>query len=214
MLLSLIGPMLERGRINQRVRTMATERSKIRSQRLTELTTREAQRAGRLRQDPKGYMQTIVERLNLRAQLDTEEMRNRLRMAGLRGQAPVVAFMFFRIVAPPAFFLAALFYLFVLSGFGYSNETNFIIALVMGAVGYYAPNLFIENLIQKRRTAIKMAFPDALDMLLICVQSGMTAESAFGKVAREITSQSIELAEELSLTTAELSFPAGPQASL
>lgn len=206
LIFSVVGPMLERERVNQRVRAMATERSKIRSQRLTELSVREAQRSGRLRQEPKGYMQMIVEKLNLRAQLDTEDMRNRLRMAGLRGQAPVVAFMFFRIAAPPAFFLASLFYLFVLSDFGYGTQTNLLISVFLGAAGYYAPNIFIENLIQKRRTAIKMAFPDALDMLLICVQSGMTAESAFGKVAREITSQSIELAEELSLTNAELSF--------
>ena len=53
---------------------------------------------------------------------------------------------------------------------------------------------------------MKGAFPDALDMLLICVQSGMSVEAAFGKVSREVGAQSIELAEELSLTTAELSY--------
>ena len=206
MLLSIVGPMIERDRTNQRVRAMATERSKIRSQRLSELSVREAQRSGRLRQEPKGYMQAIVEKLNLRSQFDTEDIKDRLRRAGLRGQAPVVAFMFFRIAAPPAFFLTACFYLFVITNFGYSTEVNLFIATALGVAGFYAPNIFVENLAQKRQTAIKLAFPDALDMLLICVQSGMTAESAFGKVAREITSQSIELAEELSLTNAELSF--------
>src|SRR5262249_55755075 len=62
------------------------------------------------------------------------------------------------------------------------------------------------NLVQRRQTSIKQAFPDALDMLLICVQSGMSAEAAFGKVADEIGIASLELAEELSLTTAELSY--------
>jgi len=60
--------------------------------------------------------------------------------------------------------------------------------------------------VQRRQQAISQAFPDALDMLLICVQAGMSIEAAFGKVAKEVTSQSIELAEELSLTTAELSY--------
>jgi len=73
-------------------------------------------------------------------------------------------------------------------------------------IGSYLPNLFVENLAQKRQQAIKLVFPDALDMLLICVQSGMSVEAAFGKVAKEIASQSMELAEELSLTTAELSY--------
>jgi hypothetical protein len=66
--------------------------------------------------------------------------------------------------------------------------------------------MFVENLVQRRQTSIKNAFPDALDMLLICVQSGMSVEAGFGKVASEVGSQSLELAEELSLTTAELSY--------
>ena len=66
--------------------------------------------------------------------------------------------------------------------------------------------MFVENQVQRRQQSIKEAFPDALDMLLICVQSGMSAEAAFGKVAAEVGTQSLELAEEFSLTTAELSY--------
>ena len=60
--------------------------------------------------------------------------------------------------------------------------------------------------VQKRQQSIRMAFPDSLDMLLICVQSGMSVEAAFARVAKEAANQSLELAEELSLTTAELSY--------
>ena len=81
-----------------------------------------------------------------------------------------------------------------------------MMALAAAFSGSYAPSIFIENLIQKRQQSIKMAFPDALDMLLICVQSGMSVEAAFGKVSKEVAGQSLELAEELSLTTAELSY--------
>jgi tight adherence protein C len=66
--------------------------------------------------------------------------------------------------------------------------------------------MIIENLVQRRQASIAQAFPDSLDMLLICVQAGMSVEAAFGKVSKEVGSQSIELAEELSLTTAELSY--------
>ena len=69
-----------------------------------------------------------------------------------------------------------------------------------------SPNLFLKNKIQRRQLSIKRAFPDALDLLLICVESGMSIEAAFRKVSEEIGAQSVALAEELTLTTAELSY--------
>jgi tight adherence protein C len=81
-----------------------------------------------------------------------------------------------------------------------------LISLGVGVAGFYFPNVFLENRVQKRQQSIRQAFPDSLDMLLICVQSGMSVEAAFARVAKEASSQSIELAEELSLTTAELSY--------
>ncbi len=73
-------------------------------------------------------------------------------------------------------------------------------------LGMQLPNLFLRNKIQRRQTSIKRAFPDALDMLLICIESGMSVEAAFRKVGDEVGTQSIPLAEELTLTTAELSY--------
>jgi tight adherence protein C len=200
-------PMLQRDQMNRRMREMAIERSKMRSVRLAEMSSKERQQGGsRLRSTPKGFMQNVVNRLRLRERFDNEELRENLKRAGLRGQANIVAFMFFRVAAPIALFLFALFYLFVLYDSGYSASINFLIALGAGFLGYYVPNVFISNRVQKRQSAIKQAWPDALDMLLICVQSGMSVEAGFGKVSREIVMQSIELAEEMSLTTAELSY--------
>ena len=73
-------------------------------------------------------------------------------------------------------------------------------------LGYYAPTLYVKNQITKRQKSIRRAWPDALDLLLICVESGMGIEGAFRKVSEEIGAQSMPLAEELSLTTAELSY--------
>ena len=203
-ILALVVPMLARDQMNQRMRVMALERDKLRSQRLAELTKERSQ--AKLRQTPKGFMQQIVDKFNLRSQFDNEELRNKLKMAGLRGQAPLVAYMFFRVAAPPLAFLAALFYLFVLAKIEASTNMKLLYAVLTAGAGYYLPNVFIENLAQKRQQAIKVAFPDALDMLLICVQSGMSVEASFGKVAKEIANQSVELGEELALTTAELSY--------
>jgi tight adherence protein C len=73
-------------------------------------------------------------------------------------------------------------------------------------LGMHSPNLFLKNKIARRQLSIKRAFPDALDLLLICVESGMSIEAAFRKVSEEIGSQSVPLAEEFTLTTAELSY--------
>ncbi len=204
-ILALVMPILARDQMNQRMRIMALERDKLRSQRLTDLT-KDRPGVSRLRQTPKGFMQRIVDKLNLRKQFDNEELRNKLKMAGLRGQAPLVAFMFFRVAAPPLAFLIALAYLFLIANIEQSNTMKLLYSVLAAGAGYYLPNVFIENLAQKRQQAIKEAFPEALDMLLICVQSGMSVESSFGKVAKEIANQSIELSEELTLTTAELSY--------
>jgi tight adherence protein C len=205
--LSLALPLLQRDRLNQRMKVMAIERDKMRSLRLQELANKERQVSqAKLRQTPKSYMQEIVDRFDLRAQFDNEDVRNKLKTAGLRGQAPLVAYIFFRVAMPPIVFLIALFYLFVMTALAYPPPIKFLMAVCAGVIGFYLPNVFIENLAQKRQQSIKQAFPDSLDMLLICVQSGMSVEAAFGKVAKEITAQSLELGEELALTTAELSY--------
>jgi tight adherence protein C len=203
--LSLAMPILNRDRTAHRMKVMAIERDKMRSARMAEMAIKERQSA-KLRQKPKGFMMQIVEKLDLRSQFDNEELRDKLKMAGLRGQGPLIAFMFFRVAVPPLAFIAALIYLYGFSTKNYPLMINIMIAVGSAFVGFYLPSLFIENLAQKRQQAIKQSFPDALDMLLICVQSGMSVEAAFGKVSKEVATQSLELAEELSLTTAELSY--------
>jgi tight adherence protein C len=202
--LTIAMPMLARDRMSHRMRVMAIERDKMRAARLAELS--KERQSAKLRQTTKGFMQEIVDQLNLRQMFDNEELRERLKRAGLRGQAPLVAYMFFRVVVPLGVFMLAMFYLFVLGALSYPPLIKLMMALGAAFVGSYLPNLFVENLVQKRQQSIKAAFPDALDMLLICVQSGTSVEAAFGRVAKEIASQSMELAEELSLTTAELSY--------
>ena len=119
----------------------------------------------------------------------------------------MVAYTFFRVVMPVLAALVALFYLFVVvKAFPIPAGAKVAVAIVFGFLGFYLPNLFLQNMIHRRQHSITTAFPDALDMLLICVQSGMSVEAAFAKVGKEVGAQSVELAEEFSLTTAELSY--------
>jgi tight adherence protein C len=202
--LTVLMPVLNRDRLDSRMQIMATERDKMRAARLADLAKKDGQ--GKLRSAPKGFMQEVVDRFNLRSMFDSEEVRDKLKMAGLRGQAPLVAYMFFRVAMPIFVTIAALVYLFLLSDYQYPPIVKIGLAIGAGYIGFYLPNFFVENLVQRRQTSIKQSFPDSLDMLLICVQSGMSVEAAFQKVSGEVGSQSLELAEELSLTTAELSY--------
>jgi tight adherence protein C len=202
--LTIAMPILARDRMSQRMKIMATERDKMRSNRLIDM---KKDGGGKLRQAPQGAMQQLVHALDLKSKFDSEELRNSLKMAGLRGEKPLVAFMFFRVAMPPICFIAALLYLFVIAkNLDYPPMVKFLMSIGGGFLGFYLPNVFLRNLTDKRQQSMKDAFPDSLDMLLICVQSGMSIEAAFGKVAREVGVQSLELAEEFSLTTAELSY--------
>ena len=204
--LTIAMPILQQDRSTQRMKVMAVERDKMRNARLADMKGREVG-GGRLRSVNKGVMQELVDRFELKSLFDTEEARSQLKMAGLRGQAPMVAYVFFRLVMPIIATLVTLLYLFVVAThLTYPPMVKFLMSLGAGFVGFYLPNMFISNIIQKRQQSIKQAFPDALDMLLICVQAGMSVEAAFGKVSGEIGAQSLELAEEFTLTTAELSY--------
>ncbi len=192
-------PLLSGNRLGQRMKYVSSERERLRAEQMVSIEQ------SRLRREPKSFMKQVVEQLNLRKAFETEGVRNKLKMAGLRGQAPIVAFLFFRVAAPIAMFVFALIYLNFVNDYGLPPMLRLVASIGAAYVGFYLPNLFLSNLIQRRQTSIKRAFPDALDLLLICVQAGMSTEAAFHKVSKELTSRSIELAEEFSLTTAELS---------
>jgi tight adherence protein C len=131
---------------------------------------------------------------------------NKLRMAGLRGQAPLVVFLFTRVTLPLVFFGLSLLYTTIIANIDQTLTIKILISLAFAGLGFYAPNFYISNVVSKRQTSIRRAWPDALDLLLICVESGMSAEASFRKVSEEIGAQSVPLAEELTLTTAELSY--------
>src|SRR5215475_2492545 len=190
--------------LDKRMRAVAMEREKIR-QRERERLTQDSQRVS-LRQSPKQYVQTIVERFNLSKWVGQEEARLKLVQAGYRGQAPYVTFLFIRMITPAACFLFAVVYLFFLLKLDQPATIKIGICIAATYFGMQLPLILLKNKIQRRQLSIKRAFPDTLDLLLICVESGMSIEASFRKVSDEVGSQSVALAEELMLTTAELSY--------
>src|SRR3974390_8879 len=188
----------------RRMRVVAFEREKLRQQERERLA--QQKQKATLRTSPKQFVQVLVERLNLAKWLGQEEARQKLSQAGYRGQAPYMTFLVMRMVAPLAFSALAAFYLFFLLDLKHPPIVKLGACIVVAWLGLQLPMLLLKNQIQRRQLSINRAFPEALDLLLICVESGMSIEAAFRKVSEEVGSQSVPLAEELMLTTAELSY--------
>lgn len=159
-----------------------------------------------LRNEPSKIMAAIVERFNLARKLENGSTVQMLRSAGFRGRAPIITFLAIRFLMPVIVAGVVAFYVFVVIKPDLPLIAKLAIILIIGGLGHYLPTVYVRNRITKRQKSIRRTWPDALDLLLICVESGMSSEHAFRKVADEIGNQSKELAEELSLTTAELSF--------
>lgn len=204
---TLAAPYLDRGDLDKRMKSVALEREQMRARERARLNAESVQSKASLRAQHNTSVRQIVDRLNLREALVDANTMNRLRQAGYRSQNALNIFLFARFALPFAFGAVGAFYIFYL---GYLEDKPFFMrllaALLSAYLGFYAPNIFITNKVNKRQSSIRRAWPDALDLMLICVESGISTEVAFRRVADEIAMASPELAEELVLTTAELSF--------
>ena len=201
--LTLAMPFMSSDTLSKRMKAVAFEREKIR-QRERERLVQSSKVS--LRQSPKAYMKRAVDDFNLSKWVGQEEARQLLVQAGYRGQAPYVTYLFFRMTMPVVMLLGSLFYIFVVLNLDYPPMLKIAMCIGCAYLGMHSPNLYLKNKITRRQTSIKRAFPDALDLLLICVESGMSIEAAFRKVSEEVGTQSVALAEEFTLTTAELSY--------
>src|SRR5215469_5632057 len=200
---TLIMPLLAGDSMSKRMKAVASERERIRARERDRLNKSEKVS---LRQTPKQLVSRVVEDFNLTKYLAQESARDKLTLAGYRGQAPYITFLFFRLVSPIVLFIASVLYVFVISHMQKSLPIKIGICIGAAWLGLQAPMLFLKNAISKRQLQLKRAFPDALDLLLICIESGMSIEAAFRKVSTEIVTQSVALSEEFTLTTAELSY--------
>jgi tight adherence protein C len=200
-------PALSGNQLKARMRSVALERDELRAKQRARLAAESDRRRKGLREEQSTGMKNIVERLDLKRALVDDRTLSKLKMAGFRGQNPLTRFLFFRLILPFVGLAGAAAYIFLLNGL--ADQPFFMkifVCIVVAYGGFYLPVLYVSNRASKRKQSIQKAWPDALDLTLICVESGMAIEGAIRKVADEIGVQSVELAEELVLTNAELSF--------
>jgi tight adherence protein C len=199
--------------VKERIKRVALEREKMRAEEMARLRgSLEARQGGgggaatARRAASKDYMKNIVERFSLQKAFADENTANQLAMAGYRGQGPMTTYLFLRFVTPIVLFFLAFGYLTFVVMKESPLYMSALYALAIGLLGAYLPILLLKNRIIKRQQSIRRAWSDCLDLLLLCVEAGMSIEVAFKRVAREMGEQSPALAEEMTLTTAELAF--------
>lgn len=200
---TIIEPFLVRDKMGERMKSVAEYRERLRSAQRESF----AKKGVTLRSaSAQGFLKDLVERLKLLEAFDANEARKQLMMAGYRGQRPVFIFMAARIGMPFVASIACAIYVYVLDGVELDSFGRLCACVMAFFAGFYIPNLHIKNAVGKRQQKIRLSWPDALDLLLICVEAGMSIEVALQKVSQEVAGTSPELAEELGLTVAELSY--------
>jgi tight adherence protein C len=207
-------PWLQPDTLSRRIKAVSTERERIRARERERLIA--SQSKGTLRVKPSGLVKQLVETLNLSSWLSTEKAKIQLATAGYRGAGAEYTFLSFRLVAPIAFFLAAIIYQFLIIKWDQPAMIKIGIAIAATYLGIKAPELFLKNKTSKRQKELERAFPNTLDLLLICAESGISIEHAVRKVSQEIGMESVSMAEEMGILAAEMSYLAngGPRSRI
>lgn len=192
----------QRDQLSSRMKAVAARREELSRQQKAKFQ----QRSRLMPKAHVGAMRSMLEKMKLENLIGSKETRNKLAQAGWRSQGAPVTYAFTRVVTPVVLLILVLVLTAGVKKFDFTFPVKLMVLSVTALIGFYLPGLIVSNAIQKRQQAITRSFPDALDLLVICVEAGLSVEAAFGRVADEIAESSPQLAEEIGLTTAELAF--------
>jgi tight adherence protein C len=202
--LTVIVPLLQTDNLSRRIKAVSDERERIRQRERERMAAKQSQTPLRVR--PSNMLKQLVDTLNLTSWLSTETAKETLAKAGFRGAGAEYAFVAARLISPILFAILATIYIFFIADW---HQTLVIkLGAVLGAVyaGVKAPEIYLRNATGKRQKGIERAYPNTLDLMLICAESGMSIEHSVRKVSGEIGIESVEMAEELTLLAAEMSY--------
>ncbi len=151
-------------------------------------------------------MRRVVTRLNLLRTQQSERASSKLVRAGFRSSDAMIAFLFLKFTTPLVFGACAVFVLYVMEGYQLEAQNRLLVTCGLILFGFYGPDIFVKNAVDKRKQALRKALPDALDLMVICAEAGLGMDAAFTRVSREMAATAPEMADELALTAIELSF--------
>lgn len=190
---------LDRDPLEGRLKSIADRRSEFEGGHKKKNTRRAAlQRVSLMKQ--------VVEWFRLSQGKGLSDLRLKLRRAGIHSRDAIFVFLFFKLALMAGLGAGAAFFTVVLS-LGHLPPAVKLLTILVGAIiGWMLPDLFIKNKSQAREDVLRKAMPDALDLMVICAEAGLSLDAAFDRVSREVGPQCPELAEEIGLTGVELSF--------
>ena len=199
----IILPFIKRDQRASRQKVIAERRQELSHEQREQLVQ---QRARKRPQARVVAMRQFLERFNLSNLASSSSLRKKMMMAGWRQQTAAVTFIFSRVAISIVGVVVV--FLFFLADQKYNLPFlgELVIVATAGFIGFNLPDLMVKNSIQKRQEEMTLAFPDALDLLLICVQAGLSIEAAFSRVTEEVAETSAALSQEIGLTSAELLF--------
>ena len=151
-------------------------------------------------------MRQVVSKLQLLQSEQTRKVSQMLVQAGWRSKDAVVVYMFFKMVLPILIAIVMVILLFGMNMFADKPMMRMMVGLGSILFAFLGPDIYVKNAISKRVTEIRKALPDALDLLVICAEAGLTLDAALNRVSREMAHTCAELADEFSLTAIELGF--------
>jgi tight adherence protein C len=200
-------PLLARDRRASRIKAVSSHRRELSERQKAELeqARNPGRRRGQMPQRRVAMMRAVIDRLRLRDLMEAKALKAQLAQAGWRSQAAPLTFIFARVALPVVLLVLGLVYATTLFDEQPLMVRAMILAVAM-AVGALLPNIWLTNAVQKRQQALSRAFPDALDLIVICVDAGLSVETAMGRVTDEMMIGAPVMAEEIGLTAAELAF--------
>ncbi|AKK20019.1 type II secretion system F family protein [Candidatus Liberibacter africanus] len=200
---AVIFPLLGGNELEKRMKSIAIEEDLLRQKQKEYLQ----KKSSKLRTHDNISLRQFVQKFNLKEILVDKKIVNKLRSAGFRSEYALNVLLIVRLILPIIALVGGIIWIFAFDKLvKYPYPARVGAAILIGYLGFYAPAAFISNIVHKRQASIRRAWPDALDLLLICVESGISIEQSFRRIADEIGGQSVPLSEEMLLTVAELSF--------
>lgn len=194
------------GARSKRIKTAISQhRGELTRKQMENLTRPSAIRQQRVKPHV-ALMDFLLKKLNLQNVLVSDDLRNELAQAGLRGRNVVAAYISTRILMAIGGGIATLVLVGLMKKFPYPDFVRYIFAGLGTLVGFYLPKVLLANTATKRQKEMTDAFPDALDLLTICVEAGLGIEGAFARVTEEIVDASPILGQEFGLLSAELAY--------
>lgn len=199
-------PFLFTGSTSKRVKMVSNRRKELSREQMDGLASKGSSIRQRQSQTRDDVMKKILRALKLDEALSSKELKSSLAQAGYRSQSALVMFTFARFAMAIGAFVVALIVISAWKNFPYPLPVKALMMAAAAAVGFYLPKVFITNAAQKRQVELNSGFADALDLMVICVEGGLSVEGAFDRVTNEIATKSPALAQEFGLTSAELAY--------